>query len=77
MAETLAKKTPIFTKPQIRLASHGGTKARPKNDVEDPSGINGKLQPPRKSVTITPEPAIIAAYSPRKKRANPIDEYSV
>ena len=37
----------------------------------------GKCQPPRKSVTMMAEPVIMAAYSPRKKRANFIEPYSV
>ena len=35
--------------------------------------MNGRCQPPRKSTTISAVPAIIAVYSPRKKRANFIE----
>ncbi len=66
-AHTFAKNTPILIRPNSTPATPG----------KDPSGINGSVQPPKNSVTITPEPAIIAAYSPRKNRANPMPEYSV
>ncbi len=64
---TLAKKQMMFTNPQNAPIKPGPL----------PSGINGMCQPPRKSVTISEQPVIIAAYSPRKNSANFIDEYSV
>src|SRR5947199_8394793 len=62
-AATLAKKTPMLIKPKIQPC--------------DPSGIPGKCQPPRNNVTTIAEQLIMAAYSPRKNRANYIEEYSV
>src|SRR6266550_8524763 len=62
-AATLAKKTAMLIKPKIQPC--------------DPSGIRGKCQPPKNKVTTIAEPLIIAAYSPRKKSANFIEEYSV
>src|SRR5688572_2167331 len=41
------------------------------------SGQNGTAGPPRKSVTVRHAITVIAQYSPRKKSANFIDEYSV
>jgi len=38
---------------------------------------DGRLQPPRKRVTMRQEATIMAAYSPRKKRANFMAAYSV
>src|SRR5881392_3837999 len=63
IAPTFAKKTAMLIKPKIQPC--------------EPSGIPGKCQPPRKSVITIDEPVIIAAYSPRKKSANFIEEYSV
>ena len=60
---TFAKKTTMFIRPKIHPC--------------EPSGIPGKCQPPRNNVTITADPVIMAAYSPRKKRANFIELYSV
>ena len=62
-AATLAKKTAMLISPKIQPC--------------DPSGIPGKCQPPKNKVTTIDAPVIIAAYSPRKKSANFIDEYSV
>ena len=41
------------------------------------ASTKGNVQPPRKSVTIMADEAIMLAYSPRKKRANFIELYSV
>jgi len=62
----LARKTPMCTRPSR----------------SDPAGrfrasMKGSVQPPRKSVTIMAAEAIMLAYSPRKKRANFIELYSV
>src|SRR5215471_1755743 len=62
-AATLVKKMTMLIKPKIQPC--------------DPSGIPGKCQPPKNNVTTIDEPVIIAAYSPKKKSANFIDEYSV
>jgi hypothetical protein len=37
----------------------------------------GRLHPPKNKVTIMAEAEIMAAYSPKKKRATLIPEYSV
>src|ERR1041385_300688 len=62
-AATFAKKTTMLIRPKIQPC--------------EPSGIPGKCQPPKNSVTITAEPVIIAAYSPRKYKANFIELYSM
>ena len=63
MMVTLAKKTAILISPKIQPC--------------EPSGIPGKCQPPKNNVTITAEPVIMAAYSPRKYKANFIELYSM
>src|SRR4051794_14508553 len=41
------------------------------------TGMPGTYHAPKNNVTITAEPVIMAAYSPKKNKANFIDEYSV
>ena len=60
-------------------ASHAG-RAQPATVCGMESPLNqgsGRLQPPKNRVTIMAEAEIIAAYSPRKKRAKRMPEYSV
>src|SRR5262249_40731679 len=60
---TFVKKTAMLTNQKI----HRGER----------SEMRGKGQPPKNNVTITADPVIIAAYSPRKYKANFIELYSV
>src|SRR5213082_2143431 len=63
MTATFAKKTAMLMRPKIHPC--------------EPSGIPGKCQPPKNNVTMTADPVIIAAYSPRKYKANFIELYSM
>ena len=63
-----------------------GEKAADVQQADPPGAGHGSMlgrmpkpidQPPKKRVTMRAEPMIMAAYSPRKKRANFIEEYSV
>src|SRR5205807_10379693 len=67
-------KTKIMT---ATFAKKTATLMRPKIQPRDPSGIPGKCQPPKNNVTMTADPVIIAAYSPRKYKANFIELYSM
>ena len=61
------------------LASQAG-RAMPKMDSGMGWPLNhgsGRLQPPKKTVTMMAEAETMAAYSPRKNKANRMPEYSV
>src|SRR5436190_2362766 len=63
MIATFAKKTAMLIRPKIHPC--------------EPSGIPGKCQPPKNNVTVMADAVIIAAYSPRKYKANFIELYSM
>jgi|TARA_B110000211_G_scaffold228043_1_gene283660 hypothetical protein len=47
------------------------------NPIQINPGKNGPIQPPKKRIIVNADIRIIFEYSPKKKSANPMAEYSV
>src|SRR5262249_44124261 len=62
--------TATFAKKTARVMS-------PKSHPWEPREIPGKRQPPKKNVQMTPDPVILAAFSPKKYKGNFIELYSI